>query len=145
MSQAKTTDAEVIERLKALKKHGSIRKAGAALSLHHSVILGAQILAKARGLTADSKITDELAQTKTKLKIVTAELASVKKQNDTAQSIRESIYELSAITPAPPRWLTKKRPAGAPGVPMAMWSDWHWGEVVRAGEEIGRASWREIV
>lgn len=56
----------------------------------------------------------------------------------TAERVREAIFRLAAETPAPPDWLLETRTGGsAPGVPIAMWSDWHYGEVVRKAETGG--------
>jgi hypothetical protein len=63
------------------------------------------------------------------------ELKEIKKEQDTAEAIREKIYGLAAQTPKPPKWIDSKRlTIGHPGVPMTMWSDWHWGEVVNRVE-----------
>lgn len=51
--------------------------------------------------------------------------------------VRETIFHLDARPSEPPEWLIGT--AGAhdtPGIPMTLWSDWHWGEVVRP-EEVG--------
>lgn len=53
--------------------------------------------------------------------------------------VRESIFGLSAKPLDPPDWLVAPPTGkGGPGVPVALWSDWHWGEVVRAEEVGGR-------
>jgi hypothetical protein len=64
-------------------------------------------------------------------------LARIQRDNDTAEEIRTRIYNLSAHDPAPPPWLVGR--GGKPGhrgVPLTIWSDWHWGEKVVA-EEVG--------
>ena len=73
----------------------------------------------------------------------------------TAERVRAAIFGLAAETPAPPDWLTEEESGGsAPGVPIAMWSDWHWSELVRKQEtggtnaydgEIGRERIRRLV
>jgi len=51
--------------------------------------------------------------------------------------IRQTIFGLDATDPEPPEWLIGTEGAhDTPGIPMTMWSDWHWGEVVRP-EEVG--------
>ena len=67
------------------------------------------------------------------------ELKNINKEQDSAASIREAIYRLSAQAPKPPRWIAKPAKGGLTGVPMTIWSDWHWGEVIRA-EEVGGAN-----
>src|SRR5882757_6503279 len=75
-------------------------------------------------------LKDAEAKTFSKLRAAEKELQAVKRDNITAEEIREDLYGLSKITGDPPKWLWTKRPHGAPGVPMLFLSDWHWGEVV---------------
>lgn len=57
--------------------------------------------------------------------------------------VRELEHEEEAITRAgslrfqPVSISAKEHKAGAPGFPMTIWSDWHWGEVVRKDETGG--------
>ena len=67
------------------------------------------------------------------------DLKSTQRDEDTAERIRTEIYNLAARTPEPDklRWL--KLPKGKDshrGMPITIWSDWHYGEVVRP-EEVG--------
>ncbi len=136
MSKAELTDAEVILRLRAVSEHGSIVDASLASGVCQTSLKDAVRIGKARGLSASSQIKDPLAEAKSKIKALENEVAAIHKHNDTAESIRRTIYGLAETTPEPPKWLTKKRPAGLPGVPMALWSDWHWGERVFS-EQVG--------
>jgi hypothetical protein len=78
-----------------------------------------------------------IRQKNSKLTLLERELKAIRRQNDTAEEIRREIYELAELAPEPPAWVNPPKPkAGLPGVPMTMWSDFHWGEVVRA-EEVG--------
>lgn len=89
------------------------------------------------------------------IKALRAELKTVHRSELAADSIRSQIYGLANAPPQPPAWLTEKKVGGsAPGVPMTIWSDWHWGEVVRPEEvagvnefnsEIARARLRKLV
>lgn len=63
-------------------------------------------------------------------------LRASRKEELSAEKIRETIYELSGISASPPTWLFETTKGGVPGVPSTTWSDWHWGEVVHA-EEVG--------
>lgn len=51
----------------------------------------------------------------------------------------EHITGIAHAEVQPPKWLAPKRSkqTGLLGVPIALWSDWHWGEVVRATEVNG--------
>lgn len=54
-----------------------------------------------------------------------------------AEQVREVIFGLAEAESSPPGWLVRQTPAGSyAGVPVTMWSDWHWGEIVRP-EEVG--------
>jgi hypothetical protein len=63
------------------------------------------------------------------------ELKDIQREKDSAENIRETIYSLSAQTPEPPKWIDSKHSTiGHPGIPVEIWSDWHWGEVVNPTE-----------
>lgn len=74
-----------------------------------------------------------------------AEIASQKgtiirlhRENDTAETIRQKIYELGARDPEPPVWLAGKGgKTGHRGAPCMIWSDFHWGETVKSAEVAG--------
>ena len=87
-------------------------------------------LAKSRGLTATTAVTDEKAKLETKVKTLERELASIVKDNISCANIRETIFGLANETPSPPEWIIKPPRVGITGVPVTIWSDWHWGERV---------------
>lgn len=125
------TDGELVERLRVLRQHNGNKTAAArTLGIPVNTFKSSITEAKNRGLTAESKVIDNEAKLKTKLAILEKENLSIRKVNETAAAIRKEIYGLSEMTPNPPRWLSSKITAGAPGVPVVLWSDFHWGEVV---------------
>ncbi len=64
-------------------------------------------------------------------------IQQLQRENDTAEKIRETLYSLASHDPAPPPWTAGKGGTqGSRGVPMTIWSDFHYGEVVNP-EEIG--------
>ena len=67
---------------------------------------------------------------------LTRSVRSLERENDTADAIRREIYGLSARSPEPPEWVLREGRAGSRGGPVAIWSDWHWGEVV-SRDEVG--------
>ncbi len=83
------------------------------------------------GLTPESgaeleKLQDEVTELKARLK-------SIKGNTVDAEYVKRKIIQVSeqASQIAVPRWLVDPvRGAALPGVPVCMWSDWHWGEVV---------------
>ena len=60
------------------------------------------------------------------------QLASYDKRFADQNWIKETLFGLKDQIVVPPDWLAKpKKHAKAPGIPEMMWSDWHWGEVVK--------------
>ncbi len=76
----------------------------------------------------------EIRDLRFRVKSLTADARAIHAQNDTAESIRRTIYELAAPTIKPPKWLSEQSSVDHASVPMTMWSDWHWGEIVRKVE-----------
>lgn len=70
-----------------------------------------------------------------------AEIRDIHRAELTTENVRTAIMGLASYTPSPPDWVLgggkAKKGESTPGVPMTMWSDWHWGEVVRAEEVAG--------
>jgi predicted phosphodiesterase len=127
------TDADLIQRLKLREELGA-NGAAERLGIKPSALRTSIAIAKARGLTATTRVEDEKAKLETKVKNLEAELAGIKRDNVSAADVRERIYGLAAETPSPPEWLNETRAAKSPGVPMVFWSDFHWGEKVFADE-----------
>lgn len=134
--QAQLSDAELVHRLQLVAKHGSAEKAATHAGVRPSAFKTSIRHAKAKGLTATTKLKRTEDVLRTKVKTLELELAAVHRENVTAETIRSTIYNLADVTADPPRWLSKATAPRAPGVPVAFWSDWHWGEVVRS-EEVG--------
>jgi len=62
-------------------------------------------------------------------------IASLRKDNDTAEQIRQELYGLAAHSMAPPTWISGKNvKLGHRGGPLTIWSDFHYGEVVNPDE-----------
>lgn len=128
-------DAELVQRLKYRQDH-TIAECCAYFKTSHSPFERSISIAKAKGLTANTIITDELLILKTKVKLLQKENDAIKLENHTNSEIRKTIYGLSKQIPDPPKWVLTSHGKGLSGVPMTMWSDWHYGEVVNA-EEVG--------
>lgn len=136
----KATDAELVQFLKAVREFGSASAAARELGLSQSAGRTRAQEAKGRGLTADSPVVDEMAKLKARLEKVTAELRETQRSNADEASIREAIFGLSKHNPTPPDWVLNIGKKGAhQETPMTIWSDWHWGEVVKA-DEVGGAN-----
>lgn len=66
------------------------------------------------------------------LREANAKLASYDKEYANAKWIKAQLFKLREEAVILPDWMTKpKRDAKAPGIPEMIWSDWHWGEVVK--------------
>ncbi len=56
-------------------------------------------------------------------------------EKDTAEAIRQEIFQLAEYTPEAPKWVNKRESKmGARGAPVLMVSDIHYGEVINADE-----------
>lgn len=92
-------------------------------------------MAKRRGLTADMDAVRELfcrhrLGLSDKVRELEAQLSSRRRDELTAENVRTSIIGLTEKSPSPPGWLIRDKAVGKAGVPVTIWSDWHWGEVV---------------
>lgn len=131
------SDAEIVRRLKLVQEHGGERAASRASGLDRECFIHARRLAEKRGLTADTPIMDEAAKLRIEVQRLNADIRALQREADTAEKIRTEIFNIAARTPEPPAWLRSVvRNQGARGTPMTLWSDWHFGEVVRP-EEVG--------
>lgn len=133
---ARLSDAELVMRMQLLEKHKTHQKAAQALGVSRSSFSTSVDNAKARGLTATTKLKNEEDRLRQKLKLAEAELASIHRENLSADLIRKQIYELAEMIPNPPLWAAGLKKGHSSGIPMTMWSDWHYGEVV-SKEEVG--------
>lgn len=135
MKLAKMSDADLVERLKLVAKHGGNQAAAARdLGITPSSMSVSVSEAHSRGLTTNTKIMDPTARLEQELKLAQKTIDAIKKENDTAEAIRKEIFGLAERTPEPPSWLFKDGKAGSRGAPMTIWSDFHYGEVVNPDE-----------
>ncbi len=137
MAKNVLSDFEIVERLQAVAKHGGVRPAGRALGIDQTAVQRAVDAAAMRGLTATSKVVDEKERLKAAMRSMEQDIKRIQKEADSAESIRQTIFGLSARSPEPPQWLTQTGgKLGSRGAPCTIWSDWHYGETVRP-EEVG--------
>lgn len=130
------TNAELVEVLRLVESTGSKTAAAKALGIPRGTLSAQVSMAAARGLTAGSTVYDKEAKLSIEVKQLKRQLETIQRDQDTAETVRKHIFDLSAHTPDPPKWLIQPGKSGARGVPNVMWSDWHYGEVVRP-EEVG--------
>ncbi len=94
--------------------------------------------AKTRGLNALTPVSvmpssSELDAMRDKVTELTAQLKHVKGNTLDSEYVKRKIIGIAeqASQVVIPQWLvTKPTGKSLPGVPVTMWSDWHWGEVV---------------
>lgn len=89
--------------------------------------------------TAEEQLADAMAIIRDKNKIINGLEKDVKdltKEGDTARAIRAKIHRIAEHDPEPPEWLVRMKAGTNRGVPATIWSDFHYGEVVRP-EEVG--------
>ena len=90
--------------------------------------------------TKDDQLADAMEIIRQKNSELTRQAQTIKqirRENDTAEAIRQEIWGLATHTPQPPVWVSGKGGnRGQRGAPITCWSDWHYGEVVDP-EQIG--------
>ena len=134
----------LVETLKALDQHGSQRRAATALGISRATLQSRLQMAAARGVTASSAKASgptraDSDHLRDRVYELEAQLRAVRSATLTDEYVKRKIIgitgELEGVKP--PKW-TLQMPSGRarPGVPVALWSDWHWGEVVLP-EQIG--------
>jgi len=135
MAAKPVDDAKLIAFMRVRSEHEELQAAAEAFGIPATTALRWERMAKKRGLTG-KELTAEA-----KLRIENAalrrDLRAAERENDSAEKVRQEIFNLAAHTPEPPAWITPApTKKGTRGTPMTIWSDWHYGEVVRP-EEVG--------
>lgn len=132
MAARKTAKILREEALAAVAAYGTVSAAARALGIARSTL---NTRLEAQGGSNENLKDNEIARLQSKLRTLDSEMKSIVRDNVKAEDIRETIYGLAAETPTPPAWLANdKKSSKGPGVPIAVWSDWHWGEVVNPDE-----------
>lgn len=137
MARQYTSDAECVEALRAAAAHETQGKAASAMEVPLPTFRRWLAEAGKRGLSVDSVVLDKSAKLEIALKAAQRDLKAAVREADSAERIRTEVYNLASRSPEPPAWLVKQiKHDGVRGVPVTIWSDWHYGEVVRP-EEVG--------
>ena len=88
--------------------------------------------------TKDDQLNDAMEiirQKNTEITVLNQTLKQIRRDNDTAEAIRQEIWGLAARPPEPHPWTTGKGVKnGSRGGPMLMLSDIHYGEVINPDE-----------
>lgn len=137
MATPKLSDAQCIEALRQLAQHGTVTAAAKALGMPRASFGTRVSEAKNRGLDVGMVALDKTAKLETEVKTLRAALVASGQEQDSAERIRAEIWKHAARDPNPPKWLAApKGHSDNRGMPMTIWSDWHYGERVRP-EEVG--------
>ncbi len=141
MATPPTSQKFMQEAVGAVSRYGNETKAAAALGIARSTLQGRLRAAALHGVNADTPPTKPEAPLEDQLRDRVAELESQLRTHRantlTDEYVKRKIIGLDEQVDAvkPPRWMIEpKRGKALPGVPVAIWSDWHWGEVVDLNE-----------
>jgi hypothetical protein len=123
------------QAIDAVVKYGTQAEAAKALGIPRKTLAdrcntAARLKLKAIERTAE---VTEAQRLNGRVKELESQLKSTRAETLDDQYVKQKIIGLSksVATSAAPDWaLTMQRGKGLPGVPVTMWSDWHWGEVV---------------
>jgi hypothetical protein len=133
----KLTDAQCVEALRLLAQHGTGTAAARACGMSRRTFTDRIAEAKNRGLDVGVPALDKTAKLELEVSTLRAALKATTAEADSAERIRAEIWGLAKRPPDPPAWLSSpKGKSDSRGMPITLWSDWHWGEVVRP-EEVG--------
>lgn len=135
---AKLTDGEAREALLLVDKYGSITEAAKATGMNRTTLQSRVNYARSKKITIAGK-RDPLSSAQIQLRELKAQLAGIHTHNESAEQVRKEIYGLAAISADPPDWTVKSKSDGhgKGSIPMAFWSDWHYGETISRAETGG--------
>lgn len=140
MAGHNATDAEMIEALTMLKKHGTQQAAATALGISRSTFQSRVQVARQHEARLTGPKVDPLVSAQAKVKELTRAMSGMHAHNESAARVRGEIYNLAALTPEPPYWIDQPRKdtkSKHGAIPFAFWSDWHYGEVIDKAETGG--------
>lgn len=130
-------EAELVASLAAVRVSKNQHAAAVSLGISVRALRERIREAEAKGLTADTPLLSEAGKLRLQVENLKRENRLLMREADTAERIRSDIYGLASMPVDPPTWLTGQHTADTPGVPMVIWSDWHWGERVSKAQTGG--------
>ncbi len=90
-------------------------------------------------ITSDDKARRYLRRLVDENKQLKKTITRIDREQLTMEEVRTKVYGLPSLVPVVPNWvISSHKKAGTPGIPMTLWSDWHYGEVVEAGAMSGK-------
>jgi hypothetical protein len=127
------------QAIDAVVKYGTQAEAAKALGIPRKTLADRCNTAsrlKLKAIERTAEVT-EAQRLNGRVKELESQLKSTRADTLDDQYVKQKIIGLKqeVATSASPDWaVTMQRGKGLPGVPVTMWSDWHWGEVVNPAE-----------
>ncbi len=131
------------QAVNAAAQHQNQRLAAKALGIEYGAFRSRVQLARLRGLNPDPTGMDanalagaERLHLQDRLRELESTLKSERRERLSEDRIREELFGLANAPIDPPRWALPVARASKHDalIPCTLWSDWHWGEVVHAGQ-----------
>lgn len=129
------------QAVNALAQHKTQAAAADALGLPHNTYKSRLKRANMAGIFATVPLQVQASPEdalRKQVQSLTSQLRAAEKERLSTAYVKQFIFGLKdAVADVAPAWLTVPaagKGTGAPGVPVALWSDWHWGEVVSKSE-----------
>lgn len=138
MAQAKTPDHLCRQALEAVAQCGGVvTRAADRLGIPRSTmehrLRAAKLMLMRDGEAPAVQPAPEQQQATDRVYELEAQLKAVRANTLTDEWVKRKIIGLTedATNVEPPKWVVNTKQSKAlPGIPVALWSDWHWGEVV---------------
>lgn len=129
----------------AVEVHPSKLEAARALGIGRGCLENRLRRAADLGIKADTAGTDpvKLAQRERialqdRVRDLQNQITAMHREQLTEDKIRDKIFGLATAQLSPPLWAAQSgKKADGPGIPSVLWSDWHWGEVVKPAQVNG--------
>lgn len=123
------TQEQLQQAIKLVREHGgSVAKAAEAAGINRLTLSNRYRAAMARETAGQSASVDEL---RAQVYELTQALRARRDSSLDDEYVKRKIIGLRDANIDPPAWTLRRRTSDSfPGVPSALWSDWHWGEVV---------------
>lgn len=133
------------EAVNAVHTHGTIDGAARELDVARTTLQSRLATAKRAGVKPDKTATDpsvisrrEKIELQDRVRDLEAEIKAIHRRELTEDRIRDKIFGLASTPLTSPNWaLSIGKSSKAHAVPIALWSDWHWGEVVKRAQVNG--------
>ena len=137
---------EILQQtVNALEKYGTALAAARALKIPRATFESrlraaktANVVPNNAGVDKEMLAARERVAMQDRIRDLEAEVKAMHRDQLTEDKVRDKIFGLATTAVKPPAWaVASMRKGDTPGVPMVLWSDWHWGEVVKPAQVNG--------